>query len=134
LTALEVSKLQEERRELLKLIDYLQSILDSEKKQYSVIRSDLSDMRKRFADARRSEMIAHEGEMTIEDLLAEERMVITITHAGYIKRTDTALYRKQKRGGKGIVGAETKDEDWVEQIFVGTTHDYLMFFTNFGKA
>jgi len=134
LTALEVGKLVDERRELLKTIERLEAILASEKKQYQVIKDDLRDMKKRFGDARRSEMIAHEGEMTIEDLLAEERMVITISHAGYIKRTDTALYRSQRRGGKGIVGAETKDEDWVEHLFVGTTHDYLMFFTTFGKA
>ncbi len=134
LTALEVDKLMAERKELLVTIEYLESILASEKKQYKVIKSDLAEIRKRFADPRRSEMIAHEGEMTIEDLLAEERMVITISHAGYIKRTETSLYRRQKRGGKGIVGAETKDEDWVEHLFVGTTHDYLMFFTNTGKA
>ncbi len=134
LTALEVGKLADEREELLKTIEYLESILASEKKQYKVIKDQLLDMKKRFGDARRSEMIAHEGEMTIEDLLAEERMVITISHAGYIKRTDTALYRKQKRGGKGVVGAETKEEDWVEHLFIGTTHDYLMFFTNLGKA
>jgi DNA gyrase subunit A len=134
LTSLEVHKLEDERNELKKTIAELESILASEKKQYQVIKDGLREMKRKFGDPRRSEMIADEGEMTIEDLIAEERMVITISHQGYIKRTDTALYRKQKRGGKGIVGAETKDEDWVEHIFVGTTHDYLMFFTNFGKA
>ncbi len=134
LTALEVDKLLDERNELLKTIEYLESILGSEKKQYDVIKKALLEIKKRFGDPRRSEMIEHEGEMTIEDLLAEERMVITISHAGYIKRTDTALYRRQKRGGKGVIGAETKDEDWVEHLFVGTTHDYLMFFTTTGKA
>jgi len=134
LTALEVHKLEDERNQLLKLITELESILASEKKQYSVIKRDLLEMKKRFGDPRRSEIIDHVGEMTIEDLIAEERMVITISHQGYIKRTDTALYRKQRRGGKGIVGAETKDEDWVEHMFIGTTHDYLMFFTNKGQA
>jgi DNA gyrase subunit A len=134
LTALEVDKLEQERKELRELITELESILASESKQYSVIKRQLMDIRKRFADARRSEILDNPGDISIEDLIAEQRMVITITHAGYIKRTDTALYRKQRRGGKGIVGAETKDEDWVEHLFIGTTHDYLMFFTNFGKA
>jgi DNA gyrase subunit A len=75
-----------------------------------------------------------EGELTIEDLIAEERMVITVTHQGYIKRTPTALYRRQRRGGKGSSGINTKEEDWVEHIFVGTTHNYILFFTNRGKA
>lgn len=134
LTALEVNKLQQERKELLDTIHRLEEILGSEKVQYKVIKDDLRAMQKKFGDDRRSELIAHEGEMTVEDLIAVERMVITISASGYIKRTDTAQYRKQKRGGKGVVGAETKDEDWVEHIFVGTTHDYLMFFTNTGKA
>ncbi len=134
LTSLEVHKLEAERDELKKTIDELESILASEKKQYQVIKDHLREMKRKFGDPRRSEMIADEGEMTIEDLIAEERMVITISHQGYIKRTDTALYRKQRRGGKGVVGAETKDEDWVEHLFVGTTHDYLMFFTNRGQA
>ncbi len=134
LTALEVEKLQAERKELLETIQRLERILGSETVQYDVIKADLLEVKKRFGDERRSEMIAHEGEMTVEDLIAVERMVITITHAGYIRRTDTAQYRKQKRGGKGVMAADTKDEDWVEHIFVGTTHDYLMFFTNKGKA
>jgi DNA gyrase subunit A len=134
LTSLEVHKLQDEQNELKKTIDELESILASEKKQYQVIKDQLRELKRKFGDARRSEMIADAGEMTIEDLIAEERMVITISHQGYIKRTDTALYRKQRRGGKGVVGAETKDEDWVEHLFVGTTHDYLMFFTNRGQA
>ncbi|MDX1973958.1 MAG: DNA gyrase C-terminal beta-propeller domain-containing protein, partial [Candidatus Sumerlaeia bacterium] len=134
LTALEVEKLQEERLALLTTIAELERILGSETVQYEVIKNDLLEVKKKFGDARRSEMIAHEGEMTVEDLIAEERMVITITHAGYIRRTGTALYRKQKRGGKGVMAADTKDEDWVEHIFVGTTHEYLMFFTNKGQA
>ncbi|MCB2154613.1 DNA gyrase subunit A [bacterium] len=134
LTALEVDKLEQERKELKTLIEELESILASEKKQYQVIKRDLLAMKKKFGDARRSEIIDNPGEMTIEDLIAEQRMVITISHQGYIKRTDTALYRRQRRGGKGVIGAETKDEDWVEHLFVGTTHDYLMFFTNKGMA
>jgi DNA gyrase subunit A len=134
LTALEVGKLAEERKELKERITELESILASDKKQFSIIKRDLLDLKKRFGDARRTEIIDNPGEMTIEDLIAVERMVITISHQGYIKRTDTELYRRQRRGGKGVVGAETKDEDWVEHLFVGTTHDYLMFFTDRGQA
>ncbi len=134
LTALEVHKLEDERTELKALIERLEAILASEKRQYEVIREDLLDVKKRYANRRLSEIINDPGEMTVEDLIAEERMVITISHAGYIKRTDMNLYRKQKRGGKGTIGAETRDEDWVEHLFVGTTHDYMMFFTNLGKA
>ncbi|MEO8377329.1 MAG: DNA gyrase subunit A, partial [Candidatus Sumerlaeota bacterium] len=134
LTALEVNKLQDEANELRKLITELKSILASVEKQYAVIRKDLLEVKKKFANPRRSELIDDPGDMTVEDLIAEERMVVTISHMGYIKRTDTNLYRKQKRGGKGTIGAETKDEDWVEHLFTGTTHDYIMFFTNKGKA
>lgn len=134
LTALEVEKLEKERDELKALIAELESILASEKKQYQVIRKQLTDIKKRFGDPRRSEIIENAGDMSIEDLIAEQRMVITISHAGYIKRTDTALYRRQVRGGKGTRGAQTREDDWVEDLFVGTTHDYLMFFTNLGKA
>lgn len=134
LTALEVHKLEDEANELRKTIAELKSILASVEKQYQVIRRDLLDVKKKFGNARRSEIIDDPGEMTVEDLIAEERMVVTISHMGYIKRTDTNLYRKQKRGGKGTIGAEIKDEDWVEHLFTGTTHDYIMFFTNKGKA
>ncbi|MBI1291507.1 DNA gyrase subunit A [bacterium] len=134
LTALEVHKLEEEAEQLRKTIAELESILASTEKQYMVIRRDLLEAKRRFTTPRRSEIINDPGEMTIEDLIADERMVITITHGGYIKRTDTNLYRKQKRGGKGTIGAETKEEDWVEHLFVGTTHNYMMFFTNRGMA
>ncbi len=134
LTALEVHKLEDEAKQLRETIEYLESVLASPKKQFSVIRKDLLDVKKRFADPRRTEIIDDPGEMTVEDLIAEQRMVVTITHQGYIKRTDTNLYRKQRRGGKGLIGADMKEEDWVEHLFVGTTHDYIMFFTNKGKA
>ncbi len=134
LTALEVHKLEDEANALRKLISELKAILASVEMQYAVIRKDLLEVKKKYANERRSEIIDDPGEMTVEDLIAEERMVVTISHQGYIKRTDTNLYRKQKRGGKGTIGAETKEEDWVEHLFVGTTHDYIMFFTNKGKA
>ncbi len=134
LTALEVDKLESERRELESTIAGLQAILASEKKQYEAIRRDLLEVKKKYGDARRTVVIEDAGDMSVEDLIPEERVVITITHQGYIKRTETNLYRKQKRGGKGTIGAETKDEDWVEHLFIGTTHNYLMFFTNKGQA
>jgi len=134
LTALEVDKLESEAAELRKTIAYLESILASEKKQYEVIKKDFLEVKKKFADPRRSIILEAVGDMSVEDLIPEERMVITISHAGYIKRTETNLYRKQRRGGKGLIGAETKEEDWVEHLFIGTTHNYLMFFTNKGQA
>lgn len=134
LTALEVHKLEEEAQSLRALIDELESILASEEKQYEVIRADLLATKKKFADPRRTEIIDDPGEMSIEDLIADERMVVTISHQGYIKRTDTNLYRKQKRGGKGLIGTEMKEEDWAEHLFVCTTHEHIMFFTTKGKA
>jgi len=134
LTALEVHKLEEEADGLKKLISELEAILASEAKQFEVIRNDLLATKKRFGDPRRTEIIDDPGDMSVEDLIADERMVVTISHQGYIKRTDTNLYRKQKRGGKGLIGAEMKDEDWAEHLFVCTTHEYIMFFTNKGKA
>jgi len=134
LTALEVGKLEAEKRELSEKIAEYESILASSKKQYAIIKRELLEVKKRFADPRRTEIIAAAEEMDIEDLIAEERVVVTITRGGYIKRTPTNLYRKQRRGGKGTIGAEMKDEDWIEHLFVGSTHDYLMFFTNRGKA
>jgi len=134
LTALEVEKLETERKELKEKIEELQGILGSAKKQYSLIKKELLEVKKRYDTPRRSEIIEVASDMTIEDLIAEERMVISITHQGYIKRTPVSLYRKQRRGGKGLIGAETKDEDWIEAVFVGTTHNYLMFFTNRGMA
>jgi DNA gyrase subunit A len=134
LTALEVGKLEEEKKELSSTIAELKGIIESEKRQYQVIRRDLLEVKRKFADARRSRIIDAPGDMRIEDLIPEERVVITISHEGYIKRTDLSLYRRQRRGGKGTVGAETKDEDWVEQLITGTTHDYLLIFTNRGMA
>lgn len=134
LTALEVDKLEREKMELQEKIAELESILASTKKQYAIIKKELLEVKKKYGDARRTEIIGAATDMTIEDLIAEERVVITITHGGYIKRTPTNLYRKQRRGGKGTIGAEMKEEDWIEHLFVGTTHNYLMFFTDKGMA
>jgi len=99
-----------------------------------LIRDELDDIRDEFGDERRTEIIAGEGEFEIEDLIAEEDMIITITHAGYIKRISTGTYRQQRRGGRGVKGMEMKDEDFVEHLFIASTHSYIMFFTDRGKC
>ncbi|MFC1601390.1 DNA gyrase subunit A [Candidatus Sumerlaeota bacterium] len=134
LTGLEIEKLQAEHKELVTLIKELKAILGSREMVDAIIRAELLAIKDKHTDERRTEIIGSEAEMTIEDLIAEENMVITVSHAGYIKRTPTSLYRNQRRGGKGIAGMDTKEEDWVEYLFVGTTHDYMMFFTNRGRA
>jgi DNA gyrase subunit A len=134
LTGLEREKLEEEYKDLKKLIKELRYILDTPAKVLEIIGEELAAIRSKFADPRRTEILDSSAELTIEDLIAEERMVVTISHGGYIKRTPTDQYRSQRRGGKGVQGATTKEEDWVENLFIGTTHDYMMFFTDHGKA
>lgn len=134
LTGLERDKLEAERQELVNLIKELRSILDDEKKVYQVVHDELRVIQKKFADERKSEILESSADLSIEDLIAEERMVITVTHNGYIKRTAADLYRRQRRGGRGTRGAATKEEDFIEHLFIGTTHNYIMFFTNRGKA
>jgi len=134
LTGLEREKLEEEYRSLKKTIKELRAILDDPAKVQAVIKQELLEVREKYGDERRSVILDSTEEMTIEDLIAEENMVITVSHAGYIKRTPTSLYRRQRRGGKGVAGMSTKAEDWVEYLFIGTTHDYMMFFTDQGRA
>ncbi|HOE95429.1 MAG TPA: DNA gyrase subunit A [Candidatus Sumerlaeota bacterium] len=134
LTGLEIEKLQQEHQELAALIEQLVAILADPNKVTTIIRDELDAVARKFGDERMTEIVDAEGELTVEDLIAEERMVITVTHSGYIKRTPTSLYRRQRRGGKGASGVKPKEEDWVEHLFVGTTHNYIMFFTNTGKA
>jgi DNA gyrase subunit A len=135
LTALEREKLEAEYLELIKKIEYYQSLLKSEHKVLEVIKAELQDLRKRFGDERRTEIFLGEiKDLQLEDLIAEEDVVITISHAGYIKRLPVSTYRKQRRGGVGITAMETKEEDFVEHLFVGTTHETLMFFTNQGRC
>jgi DNA gyrase subunit A len=134
LTGLERDKLEEEYKELKKLIKELRSILEDPAKVQAVIKKDLLEIRDKYGDDRRSIILDSSEEMTVEDLIAEENMVITVSHAGYIKRTPTSLYRRQGRGGKGVAGMDTKEEDWVEYLFIGTTHNYMMFFTDRGRA
>ncbi len=134
LTNLEVEKIENEYKELLKLIEHLKSLLASEKKILDLMKSELLEVRKKYADERRTQIIAKEKEMTMEDLIQEEDMVVTITHNGFIKRTPVSAYKAQKRGGRGIIAMETKEEDFIEDLFVSNTHEYLMFFTTKGRC
>lgn len=134
LTGLEREKIEHEYAELQKTIARLREILGDESKLMEVIREELLDIKERFADERRTEIIAEEGEINIEDLIAEEDIVVTITHAGYIKRLPVSTYRSQRRGGRGITAMGTREEDFIQQLFIATTHTYILFFTNRGRV
>jgi len=134
LTNLERAKIDNEYKELIKKIEYLRSILASEKKVLGIIKEELVAVNKKFGDERRTQIMEKVEELEIEDLIQEEDVVITISHSGYIKRLPVSAYRKQKRGGKGVSGAGMKDEDFIEDLFVASTHDNLLFFTDKGKA
>ncbi|MGB2601014.1 MAG: DNA gyrase subunit A [Candidatus Omnitrophota bacterium] len=133
ITNLETEKIQNEYKDLLKLIEKLKSILASEKKVLSIIKEETLEVKDKFGDARRTEITGAAEDIDIEDLIAEEDMVITLSHAGYIKRFPVSAYKKQRRGGKGVTGAETKEEDFIEHLFVASTHDYMLIFTSEGK-
>ncbi len=133
LTGLEREKILAELAELQKKIAEYRSLLKSETLIFKVIREELQEIRKSYGDVRRTEIIPSEAEMNFEDLIAEEDMVITISHSGYIKRNAVSLYRSQRRGGKGIIAMETKEEDFVEQLFIASTHSYLLFFSSLGR-
>ncbi|WP_227763639.1 DNA gyrase subunit A [Zhaonella formicivorans] len=134
LTGLEREKLEEEYRELIKTIAYLSEVLANERMLMGIIKDELLKIKEKFADARRTQITAEEHSFEAEDLIAEEDAVITITHNGYIKRMPAAAYRSQKRGGRGVTAMTTRDEDFVEHLFITTTHHYLLFFTNRGKV
>lgn len=134
LTALEREKLQDEYNELMDRIAYYRAVLASQKMQYDIIKQELSEIKRRFADPRRTKILAEEGEFDVEDLIAEEDVVVTISHTGYIKRVPVSTYRSQRRGGRGIQGAGTKEEDFIEQIFTTTTHHFMLFFTDRGRV
>ncbi len=131
---LEIQKLEAEYKELLKLIEKLKDILSDSKNVLAVVKEELIDIRTRYGDERRTHIIAKQAEINIEDLIKEEDVIVTMSHLGYVKRLPVTSYKAQRRGGKGITGAETKDDDFVEDIFVTTTKDYLMLFTNRGKV
>jgi DNA gyrase subunit A len=134
LTQLERHRIVEEHEQTLALIADLKGILASEQRLMGIIKDELSTLKNDFGDERRTEILEETADLTIEDLLADEEMVVTITRSGYIKRTHVESYRSQKRGGKGVTGMETKEEDIVEDLFVASTHSYLLFFTNKGKV
>jgi len=134
LTGLEREKLEEEYRQLIEQMAYLNSVLASEALVMKIIKDELIEIKDAYSDMRRTEIVPETREIDIEDLIVEEDMVITISHTGYIKRNPVTIYRSQKRGGKGKIGMETKEEDFVEHLFVASTHDYLLFFTDSGKV
>ncbi len=134
LTQLEAGKIQADYDELQRQITELRAILGDEARVYAVIREELLEIRERYDDERRTEIVPGEGEIDLEDLIAEEEMVISITRGGYIKRLPVTTYRAQRRGGKGLRGARLKEEDYVEHLFIASTHHYLLFFTNQGRV
>lgn len=134
LTGLEIEKLEAELSEVRAQIAELKSILASRERRMTILKDEVREVAKEFGDARRTEIVADQGEFSVEDLIAEEDMVITISHAGYIKRIPVSSYKRQRRGGRGLTGADLRAEDWVEHLFVASTHDYLMFFTNEGQV
>jgi DNA gyrase subunit A len=134
LTALERDKIDAEYAELLKKIELCRAILASEKKIEGIIKEELENLKKKYGDNRRTDIVGEIEELEVEDLIAEEDVVVTISHGGYIKRLPVSAYRKQKRGGKGVTGAEVKEEDFVEHLFVASTKDYLLIFTDKGQV
>jgi DNA gyrase subunit A len=133
LVGLEREKIKAELEETITLIRRLEHILASKREVLGIIKEELLELKENFGDERRSEIVEEQIELTKEDLIPEEDVVVTITHDGYIKKTTADVYRKQKRGGKGVMGIETKEEDVVDHLFVTSTHDYILFFTDKGK-
>ncbi len=134
LTALERDKIENEYLELIKKIEMYKTILKSEKKILEIVKDEALELKKQYGDERRTEIVGKIEDIEIEDLIKEEDMVITISHAGYIKRLPVGSYRKQKRGGVGVTGIDMKEEDFVEHLFIASTHEYILFFTNKGKV
>ncbi len=134
LTGLEREKIDAEYKELMSLITALQGILDTPRKVLDVIVSELEEIKARYGDERRTEIVVSSEDINIEDMIVEEDMIVTVSHFGYIKRNAVSLYKSQHRGGKGKVGMGTKEEDFVEKIFIASTHHYVLIFTNKGKV
>ncbi|MGD9852037.1 MAG: DNA gyrase subunit A [Nitrospirales bacterium] len=134
LTQLERDKLQQEYTELMAKIEHLRTVLGSDAMVLDIVKQELVEVKERYSDIRKTRIIPAEAELQMEDLIAEEEVVVTITRAGYVKRNSVTLYRAQRRGGKGKVGMGVKEEDFVEQIFTASTHDYLLVFTDAGKV
>ncbi|MFQ6002308.1 MAG: DNA gyrase subunit A [Candidatus Zixiibacteriota bacterium] len=134
LTGLERDKVEHEYLDVIKLIETLKGILASMPKRMGIIKEELLELKKKYGDERRTQIREEKEEFTIEDLIAEEDMVITITHSGYIKRLSVSSYKRQSRGGRGVIGIETKEEDFVEHLFIASTHHYILFFTPKGRC
>jgi DNA gyrase subunit A len=134
LTGLEIEKLEAELKEVRAIIKDLKSLLASRPRRMEVLKAELDEVARKYGDDRRTQILADQDDFSVEDLIAEEDMVITISHTGYIKRIAVSTYRRQRRGGRGLQGATTKEEDWIEHLFIASTHDYLMFFTDTGQV
>jgi DNA gyrase subunit A len=134
LTGLERGKIEAEYLDLMKLIDELRSILASETKLLDLIKKELLEMKVKYSSPRRTEIVGAAGDFRMEDVIPNEGCVLTVSHVGFIKRTRVADYRSQKRGGKGVIGAETYEDDFVEHLFTASTHDFILFFTNHGQC
>ena len=134
LTQLERQKIQDEYEETIRLIARLQAILGNEALVREIIREELTALKEQYGDPRRTEILEETTEISFEDMVADEEMVVTVSHGGYIKRSPLTVYRAQRRGGKGMTGMATKEEDYVEHLFVATTHSYLLLFTNLGRV
>ncbi|MDD3628485.1 MAG: DNA gyrase subunit A [Actinomycetota bacterium] len=134
LTGLERDKIKEEHKQLIELIDRLKKILGDDKLIYGVIKEELKEIKKKYGDERRTDITTDISDIEIEDLIPEEENVISISHSGYIKRVPVTTYRKQGRGGKGVTGTNLKEDDFVEHLFIASTHHYIMFFSNMGKV
>ena len=133
LSGLQREKIDEEYKQLMELIEHLRAILASEKLVFDIIKEELLEIRDKFGDDRKTKIVAQEGEIDIEDLIKEEQSVVALTHFGYIKRMPIDTYRSQRRGGKGITGIATREDDFVKEIFTASTHDTILFFSNKGK-
>ena len=134
LTGLERDKIKDEYAELMKLINYLQSVLADEGLRFQIIKDELAEMREKYGDKRRTEIVFAGNDMSMEDLIPDDEVVITISHMGYVKRTSLTEYRTQNRGGRGSRGVAKRQEDFVEHVFMATNHNYMLFFTNQGKC
>ncbi|MCY7410079.1 MAG: DNA gyrase subunit A [Chitinophagales bacterium] len=134
LTGLERDKIRDEYKEVKNMIDYYNSVLNDEKLRFEIIKDEMIELKKKFGDERRSEIVANAEDLNMEDLIADEDMVITISNMGYIKRTTLSSYRRQGRGGKGSVGSGSREEDFIEHLFIASNHNYILFFTEKGKC
>jgi DNA gyrase subunit A len=134
LTGLERKKIEDEYKETIRLIENLKGILSSDERRYSIIKEELLEVKKRYGDERRTEIVYSTEDFSLEDIIAEEDVVVTISHNGFIKRFPVSGYRRQGRGGRGVTGAGTKDDDFIEHMFIASTHQYILFFTDKGKV